>query len=241
MKRFTPDLRMLLAAAISFVSPLVLTALSVPLLGDKVRRSQWIAVAVGFGGVLVLIRPGAAVQLSRPGKFRWTVEKPYRQLRVGDGQRVWVWDEDLKQVIVRKVGEALGATPAALLSGSQEIEGAFAWQDLPAADGLEWLGATPRSKEAAFSSIRLGFDLYHRGSGARTADHVVRFTNFERNRNSPRALPIHPPAAGRRHWRSVSSSPFPHHLAGAVRIVGDDAVDIPFDGGVCPPGRSPSM
>ena len=46
------------AAAISFVSPLVLTALSVPLLGDRVRRSQWIAVAVGFGGVLVLIRPG---------------------------------------------------------------------------------------------------------------------------------------------------------------------------------------
>ncbi|MFS8085583.1 MAG: DMT family transporter [Acidobacteriota bacterium] len=46
------------AAAISFVSPLVLTALSGPLLGDKVRRSQWLAVAVGFAGVLVLIRPG---------------------------------------------------------------------------------------------------------------------------------------------------------------------------------------
>lgn len=46
------------AAAISFVAPLVLTALSVPLLGDQVRRSQWIAVAVGFGGVLVIIRPG---------------------------------------------------------------------------------------------------------------------------------------------------------------------------------------
>lgn len=46
------------AAALSFVSPLVLTALSVPLLGDKVRRSQWIAVAVGFAGVLVMIRPG---------------------------------------------------------------------------------------------------------------------------------------------------------------------------------------
>ena len=46
------------AAAISFVSPLILMALSGPLLGDKVRRSQWIAVATGFFGVLVLIRPG---------------------------------------------------------------------------------------------------------------------------------------------------------------------------------------
>ena len=45
------------AAALSFVSPLVLTALSVPLLGDKVRRSQWLAVAAGFCGVLVIIRP----------------------------------------------------------------------------------------------------------------------------------------------------------------------------------------
>ena len=46
------------AAALSFVSPLVLTALSVPLLGDTVRRSQWLAVAAGFCGVLVIIRPG---------------------------------------------------------------------------------------------------------------------------------------------------------------------------------------
>lgn len=46
------------ASSITFMSPLVLTALSVPLLGDKVRRSQWIAVAAGFVGVLVLIRPG---------------------------------------------------------------------------------------------------------------------------------------------------------------------------------------
>ena len=46
------------AAALSFIAPLVLTALSVPLLGEKVRPSQWIAVAVGFIGVLVLVRPG---------------------------------------------------------------------------------------------------------------------------------------------------------------------------------------
>jgi drug/metabolite transporter (DMT)-like permease len=46
------------AAALSFVAPLVLTALSVPLLGERVRPAQWFAVAVGFAGVLVMIRPG---------------------------------------------------------------------------------------------------------------------------------------------------------------------------------------
>jgi len=127
--------------------------------------------------------------LSRPGKFRWSVEKPYKQLLVGDGARVWVYDEDLNQVIVRKVGEALGATPAALLSGNQDVESAFAWKNLPAADGLDWLGATPLTKEAAFSEIRLGFDAKGLVAlevvdvfGQRS---VVRFANFERNPKLP--------------------------------------------------------
>ncbi|MEO7761085.1 MAG: DMT family transporter [Casimicrobiaceae bacterium] len=46
------------AAALSFMSPLLLTALSVPMLGERVRRSQWLAVATGFAGVLVIVRPG---------------------------------------------------------------------------------------------------------------------------------------------------------------------------------------
>lgn len=49
------------ASALSFISPLVLTALSVPLLGDKVRSTQWIAVATGFVGVLVIVRPGGSL------------------------------------------------------------------------------------------------------------------------------------------------------------------------------------
>ena len=46
------------AAAISFAAPLVLTALSGPLLGERVGRAQWIAVGIGFFGVLVMVRPG---------------------------------------------------------------------------------------------------------------------------------------------------------------------------------------
>ncbi len=54
---------------------------------------------------------------SRPGKFRWNYVKPYAQLVVGDGSRVWIYDEDLKQVTVKKLDQALGSTPAALLAG----------------------------------------------------------------------------------------------------------------------------
>jgi len=96
--------------------------------------------------------------IARPGRFRWTVDKPYKQLLVGDGDRVWIYDEDLRQVVVRNNDRALGTTPAALLAGKEEVEKAFEWKSLPAADGLEWLGATPRDKESAFSELRLGFD-----------------------------------------------------------------------------------
>jgi outer membrane lipoprotein carrier protein len=106
----------------------------------------------------VVQRGNGEFQLSRPGKFRWTVDKPFRQVVVGDGERVWIYDEDLKQVVVRKASEALGSTPAALLAGREDVERAFKWRDLPAKDGLEWLAATPIAKESAFAEIRLGFN-----------------------------------------------------------------------------------
>jgi outer membrane lipoprotein carrier protein len=96
--------------------------------------------------------------IARPGKFRWSVDKPYQQLLVGDGERVWIYDPDLNQVVKRRNDQALGSTPAALLAGRDDVERAFDWRDLPPADGLDWLGATPKDKESTFSDIRLGFD-----------------------------------------------------------------------------------
>ena len=42
---------------------------------------------------------------SRPGKFRWDYEKPYQQVIVGDGEKLWIYDKDLDQVTV-KIGRA---------------------------------------------------------------------------------------------------------------------------------------
>lgn len=93
----------------------------------------------------------------RPGKFRWTYDKPFDQLIVGDGTRVWVHDRDLNQVIVRKLDAALGATPAALLAGDNALEKNFTLVAGGAADGLEFVDATPKSPESQFTRIRLGF------------------------------------------------------------------------------------
>jgi len=94
---------------------------------------------------------------SRPGKFRWVYSKPYEQLIVGDGRKVWIYDADLAQVTERKMDQAIGESPAALLAGSDEIDKDFNLKDIDLNDGLEWLEATPRNREGTFDRVRLGF------------------------------------------------------------------------------------
>lgn len=48
------------ATAINFISPIFITALSIPMLGEKVGLRRWAAAAVGFAGVLIVVRPGTA-------------------------------------------------------------------------------------------------------------------------------------------------------------------------------------
>jgi outer membrane lipoprotein carrier protein len=97
------------------------------------------------------------MQFSRPGKFRWEYDKPYEQIIVGDGSRLWVYDKDLNQVTVRKLDRALGASPAALLAGSNAIEKDYRLSSLGMQEGLDWLEALPRNKDTVFERIRLGF------------------------------------------------------------------------------------
>jgi outer membrane lipoprotein carrier protein len=100
---------------------------------------------------------GGSFAFARPGKFRWTYDKPFEQLIVGDGTRVWVYDRDLNQVIVRKLDLALGATPAALLAGDNTLERNFTLVEGAAADGLEFIDATPKTPESQFTKVRIGF------------------------------------------------------------------------------------
>jgi outer membrane lipoprotein carrier protein len=94
---------------------------------------------------------------SRPGKFRWVYNKPYEQLIVGDGKRVWIYDVDLAQVTEKKMDQAIGESPAALLAGSSEIDNFFNLKDIGQNNGLEWLEATPKGKDGTFAWVRLGF------------------------------------------------------------------------------------
>ncbi|MDR1063850.1 MAG: outer membrane lipoprotein chaperone LolA [Azoarcus sp.] len=122
---------------------------------------------------------------SRPGKFRWEYELPYPQLLVGDGKRLWSWDRDLNQVTVRPLGNALGATPAAILFGQGgELERDF---DLAegAANGedeiklkLVWIEARPRAAANPENGGGTGFQLIRFGFDGERLQRMVLHDNF---------------------------------------------------------------
>jgi outer membrane lipoprotein carrier protein len=92
---------------------------------------------------------------SRPGKFIWTYEKPYEQILQADGVKLYIYDKDLNQVTIRKLGESLGANPAAILFGSVNIEKHFTLKALDAKEGLDWLEVIPKSP-SSFEKITIG-------------------------------------------------------------------------------------
>ncbi len=138
------------------------------------------------------------MQLHRPGRFRWEYSKPYEQLLVGDGARIWIYDKDLNQVTMRKLDRALGSTPAALLAGSNEIEKSFTLSDIGSQEGLEWVEATPKVKDSTFERVRMGFGkegleaLELRDAFGQTT--LMKFASIERNpKIAPEVFRFTPP------------------------------------------------
>lgn len=99
---------------------------------------------------------GGSFEFARPNRFRFSYTQPYEQLIVGDGQKVWIFDADLNQASSRKFSQALGNTPAALLAGGT-LEKDFDLNPEPSKDGLDWVLATPKTKDSSFQSMRVGF------------------------------------------------------------------------------------
>jgi outer membrane lipoprotein carrier protein len=96
------------------------------------------------------------LEFQRPGRFRFQYAKPFEQLIVADGTRVWIHDPELSQATSRPLAQALGQTPAAILAGGS-LERDFELSALPPEGGLEWAQALPRDKDGPIQSLRVGF------------------------------------------------------------------------------------
>lgn len=126
----------------------------------RTLRARFVQEIVDEAGAPVQ-RSSGTVAVLRPGRFRWDYREPYRQLIVADGERLWIYDEDLAQVTVRPQAEALTRTPLQILTerAGRALEG-FRLRELGLREGLEWVELRPAGDggEADFERILVGFD-----------------------------------------------------------------------------------
>lgn len=97
------------------------------------------------------------VLLARPGRFRWDYERPHERVVMADGERLWLYEADLDQVTVRTLGDAMGETPAALLTGDRSVLERFELVDSWKSGGLAWVRLRPRAADADFAAVAVAF------------------------------------------------------------------------------------
>ena len=117
---------------------------------------------VGASGFSSIEESKGVFYLQRPGQFRWDYSQPYEQQIIADGSSLWVYDIDMDQVIVKKLDQVLGSSPAVLLSGTKELKDQFKVESLTdlqgRPQGLTWLLLLPKDKESNYKQIVLGFN-----------------------------------------------------------------------------------
>ena len=160
MKKLLIAFGLAFAFACGAFVPAATHAASVDVLKDFIRdvksgRSQFTQTVTSPDGAKKKTSSGS-FEFARPNRFRFAYAKPFEQLIVADGQKVWIFDADLNQASSRQISSALGATPAALLAGGA-LDNDFNLTARPAKDGLAWVQALPKQKDSAFKSVRVGF------------------------------------------------------------------------------------
>lgn len=99
-------------------------------------------------------------EFQRPGKFKFNYTKPFEQVIVADGKTLWLYDVDLNQVTQRAQAQALGSTPAAILTSATDLktlQADFGLSNQPASNGLDWVLASPKVKGGQLKEVRIGF------------------------------------------------------------------------------------
>lgn len=185
---------------------LVAAVLSLPVFAHASALEQFKSFVAGtqsargeFRQQLVKIDSGGTVKpgkqssgtflFARPGKFIWTYKKPYEQVLQADGEKLYIYDKDLNQVTVKKLGDALGSSPAAILFGSNDLEKNFTLKEGETKEGMEWLEAVPKAKDTTFERIGIGMKngapaaMELRDSFGQVS--LLTFERFERNPQMP--------------------------------------------------------
>lgn len=148
----------------------------------------------------ILETSSGIVYMQYPGKFHWKYRDPYSQLIITDGDTLWLYDKDLEQVTIRDVSASIENTPAAILSGEENIDKHFIVEKMGDIEGYEWIELIPKDAEDQYKNIRLGFDgrnigmmVLHDNLGQVTR---IDFNNIQRGKELDPALFTFEPPSG---------------------------------------------
>jgi outer membrane lipoprotein carrier protein len=140
----------------------------------------------------VIQSSSGTLELLRPGRFRWTYTQPFERLIISDGQFLWVYDRELEQATVKRVGEALGVAPIMLLSQPRALADDFLVMEEVREGDIDWVELKPKVQDTDFVRVRIGLNAegvqaldLHDQFGQRTE---VRFSNLRYNTELPPSL-----------------------------------------------------
>lgn len=102
-------------------------------------------------------RSEGRIYVASPNKFRLVYDKPYKQVYVADGKRLWSYDADLEQVTIKPQENMLANSPAIVLSDPENIGKAYKVTSQGVKNGVNWFYLKPRAPDSGFDHVRLGF------------------------------------------------------------------------------------
>lgn len=97
-----------------------------------------------------------SMKLKRPARFVWEYTAPQPQIIVADGEKIWLYDEDLEQVTVNDIDDRINGTPLQLLMGTVPLSDGFTIDTLGQVDGIDWFELTPLEQSSDFEQVFIG-------------------------------------------------------------------------------------
>ena len=98
------------------------------------------------------------IVVKSPNKFYLEYNKPFKLLYVADGKRLWSYDEDLEQVVVKEQGDILINTPAMLLGNTKNLSKLYNIEKTGVVEGWLWFELTPKQENGNFETVSLAFE-----------------------------------------------------------------------------------
>jgi chaperone LolA len=98
------------------------------------------------------------IVVKSPNKFYLQYNKPFKLLYVADGKKLWSYDEDLEQVVVKEQGNLLINSPAMLLGNAKNLKKSYHIKKTGVIDGWLWFELTPKQENSNFEKVSLAFE-----------------------------------------------------------------------------------